>query len=152
MIRMTHVFDLHRLFRVAALMALCLAATPSFASLVSHAFATRHLVIQISNGTMAEQKLVLNNAANVLNYLGPDKVQIEIVAFGPGLRLLLKNNINAARVRSLHAQGVEFAACHNTMKAAHITKAMLNPVARVVPAGMVEIMRRESEGWNYIRP
>lgn len=98
------------------------------------------------------QELVLANAANVLKYFGPDKVQLEIVAFGPGLRLLLKNNVHAKMIQSLHAEGVEFAACHNTMMKLHLTKADLNPVAHVVPGGVIEIMRRESEGWNYIRP
>ncbi len=127
-------------------------AVPSFARLVSHAFATHHVVFQISNGSAAEQTLVLNNAANVLNYFGPDKVQIEIVAFGPGLRLLLKNNVNWPRIHSLNAQGVEFAACHNTMLSMHLTKAALDPAAHVVVGGVVEIMRREHEGWAYIRP
>lgn len=127
-------------------------AGPSYAGLQSHAFATHHVVFQISNGSAAEQELVLDNAINVLKYFGPDKLQMEIVAFGPGMRLLLKNNVHAALIQSLHAEGVEFAACHNTMMKMHLTKADLNPVARVVPGGVIEIMRRESEGWNYIRP
>ncbi len=141
-----------RLLMAGCALTLLMFATPSFARLVSHAFATHHLVVQISNGSAAEQTLVLNNVANVLNYFGPDKVQVEIVAFGPGLRLLLKHNVNGPRIRSLYAQGVEFAACHNTMMSMHLTKADLNPVAHVVVGGVVEIMRRESEGWNYIRP
>ena len=125
---------------------------PSCAGMQSHAFANHHVVFQISNGSAQEQELVLANAANVLKYFGPTKVQIEIVAFGPGLRLLLKNNVHSKMIQSLHAEGVEFAACHNTMMKLHLTKADLNPVSHVVPGGVIEIMRRESEGWNYIRP
>lgn len=124
---------------------------PSYAHM-THAFATHHVVFQISNGSAQEQELVLANAANVLKYYGPDKLQLEIVAFGPGLRLLLKHNVHAKMIQSLHAEGVEFAACHNTMLKLHLTKADLNPVSHVVPGGVIEIMRRESEGWNYIRP
>lgn len=127
-------------------------AAPSYAYSQTHAFASHHVVFQISNGSAPMQELVLANAANVLKYFGPDKVQMEIVAFGPGLRLLLKNNVHAKLIQSLHAEGVEFAACHNTMMKLHLTKADLNPVAHVVPGGVIEIMRRESEGWNYIRP
>ncbi|MDA8390993.1 MAG: DsrE family protein [Gammaproteobacteria bacterium] len=143
---------LHARLMAGFALSLWMFAAPGFARLVSHAFATHHVVFQISNGSAAAQTLVLSNAGNVLNYFGPDKVQVEIVAFGPGLRLLLKHNVNGATIRSLHAQGVEFAACHNTMMKMHLTKADLNPVAHVVPGGVVEIMRRESEGWNYIRP
>ncbi|HUW97676.1 MAG TPA: DsrE family protein [Acidiferrobacter sp.] len=127
-------------------------ARPSHADPQVHAFATHHVVFQISNGSALAQRLVLANTANVLKYFGPDKVQVEVVAFGPGLRLLLKHNVHGRMVQSLHAEGVEFAACHNTMMKAHLTKADLNPVAHVVPGGVIEIMRRESEGWNYIRP
>ena len=127
-------------------------AVPSYADQQTHAFATHHVVFQISDGSPHEQALVLANAANVLKYFGPTKLQMEIVAFGPGLRLLLKNNVHSKMIQSLHAEGVEFAACHNTMMKMHLTKADLNPVAHVVPGGVIEIMRRESAGWNYIRP
>jgi len=139
---------------ILAFSALMLVAftAPSYANVQSHAFATHHVVFQISNGTAQEQGLVLSNAANVLKYYGPDKVQLEIVAFGPGLRLLLKNNVHSKMIQSLHAEGVEFAACHNTMMKLHLTKADLNPVSHVVPGGVIEIMRRQSAGWNYIRP
>lgn len=110
------------------------------------------VVIQSSTGTAANQKLVLNNAANLIKALGPDKVAIDIVAYGPGLRLLFKNNVNAKRIQSLAAQGVHFKACHNTMNHMHKTKADLNPVAEVVPAGVLWIIQREAQGWAYVRP
>ncbi|WP_297364824.1 DsrE family protein [Acidiferrobacter sp.] len=145
--------SVHNRFAAAfAMMALLMFAAPSYAGMQSHAFATHHVVFQISNGSALEQRLVLANVANVLKYYGPTKVQIEIVAFGPGLRLLLKHNVHSKMIQSLHAEGVEIAACHNTMMKMHLTKADLNPVAHVVPGGVIEIMRRESEGWNYIRP
>lgn len=149
---MTYKAVYHRFVSAFAVLALLAFAAPSYAGTQSHAFATHHLLIQISNGSGPEQELVLSNAANVLKYFGPTKLQLEIVAFGPGMRLLLKNNVHAKMIQSLHAEGVEFAACHNTMMKLHLTKADLNPVAHVVPGGVIEIMRRESEGWNYIRP
>ncbi|MHB1511660.1 MAG: DsrE family protein [Acidiferrobacter sp.] len=149
---MTYTAVYHRFVSAFAVLALLAFAAPSYAGTQSHAFATHRVVFQISNGSAQEQELVLANAANVLKYFGPTKLQMEIVAFGPGMRLLLKNNVHAKMIQSLHAEGVEFAACHNTMMKLHLTKADLNPVAHVVPGGVIEIMRRESEGWNYIRP
>ncbi|WP_298135440.1 DsrE family protein [Acidiferrobacter sp.] len=149
---MTYKTARDRFLAACAMLAILAFAAPSYANTQSHAFATHHVVFQISNGSAQEQELVLANAENVLRYFGPTKVQIEIVAFGPGLRLLLKHNVHSRMIQSMHAEGVEFAACHNTMMKLHLTKADLNRVAHVVPGGVIEIMRRESEGWNYIRP
>ena len=131
------------------------AATPMSSTAPSAddgSFAQYKVVIQSSTGTAANQKLVLNNASNLIKALGPDKIAIDIVAFGPGLRLLFKNNVNAKHIADLAAQGVHFKACHNTMDAMHKTKADLNPVAQVVPAGVLWVIQREEQGWAYVRP
>ena len=45
----------------------------------------------------------------------PDKVAIEIVAFGPGIELLRPENPNRKMVESLVAQGARFNICLNTV-------------------------------------
>lgn len=132
----------------AALFAVTLPAQASF----NHAFAKHRLVMSISNPGKGRQQLVLNNAVNVLQAFGMDKIRLEIVAFGPGLKMLLKHNKHAKQIQALKADGVEFAACHNTMMKMHVTKAMLNPAATVVPGGIVELVRREEQGWSYVKP
>ncbi|MHB1950603.1 MAG: DsrE family protein [Acidiferrobacteraceae bacterium] len=127
------------------------AALPAHAAF-SHPFAKHKLVMSISNPGNGRQQLVLNNAVNVLKAFGMDNIRLEIVAFGPGLRMLLKHNPHAKQIQALKADGVEFAACHNTMMKMHITKAMLNPAATVVPGGIVELVRREEQGWSYVKP
>ncbi len=47
---------------------------------------------------------------------------------------------------------VTFAACAITMKKTKVIKDDLTFSAVVVPGGVVEIMRRQSEGWAYIKP
>ncbi|MDA8260023.1 MAG: hypothetical protein M0Z99_31055, partial [Betaproteobacteria bacterium] len=54
---------------------------------------------------------------NLLDYFGQEKVRIVIVAYGPGLPMLLKNSTVAQRIASLDIEGVEFDACHTTMEA-----------------------------------
>ncbi|HEX7390162.1 MAG TPA: hypothetical protein VF286_08615 [Acidiphilium sp.] len=120
-----------------------------------HQFATSHLVIQVSEDNPKNWTLALNNAQNVLTFMGDDKVQIVVVAFGPGLKILLKNSPDAQRIQSLDAEGIEFDACHNTMmNMMRKTGKMpvLVPAAVVVPAGIVRIMQLESHGFDYIRP
>ena len=120
-----------------------------------HPFAKQHLVVQVSQGNPKRWTLVLNNTANVINYFGPDNIQVVVVAYGPGLKMIFKNSPVAQRIQSLSAEGVEFDACHNTMlgfkkKLGHLP--VLVPSAVVVPGGIVRIMQLEQHGFDYIKP
>lgn len=114
--------------------------------------APNKIVLQISDPTADKQTLVLNVVGNLLRHFGQDMVAIDVTAYGPGLRLLYKDNVNSGRIKNLAAQGVRFSACENTMKQQHKTLADLNPVAKPVSAGIVHIMELEKKGWTYARP
>lgn len=121
----------------------------------AHPFAQRKLVMQVSQDSPGRWNLTLNTAQNILNYFGQEKVQIVVVAFGPGLKMELKNSPVAQKIAAMNAEGVEFDACHNTMeemkkKIGHLP--ILVPSAVVVPAGIVRIMQLESHGFNYVKP
>jgi intracellular sulfur oxidation DsrE/DsrF family protein len=118
-------------------------------------FADERIVLQISDSDPQKQTLVLNVASNLIKFYGPDKVDIEIVAFGPGLRLMFKDNVNTGRIQGLTDNGVKFAACKNTI--AHMTKLLgeppeLNPNATPVTAGVVRIIELENQGYKLIKP
>ena len=116
-------------------------------------FAEHFAIFHISSGDAFAQKLVLNNAQNLSNFYGPDKVAIEVVAYGPGLRALFRENTNSARIqRMADQQGITFSACANTMKGMGRDLPSLNKVAKVVPGGVVRIMELQEAGWSYIRP
>ncbi len=118
-------------------------------------FATRQVVIQVSENNPDYWNLVLNNAQNLLDFFGQESVRVVVVAFGPGLPMLLKNSPVAARLESENSEGVEFDACHNTMEAmARKTGHMpvVVPEATVVPAGVARIMQLEHAGFAYLRP
>lgn len=115
----------------------------------------KKVVLQISDGSPEKQDLVLNVANNLINYYGPDRVQIEIVAFGPGLRLLFADNANSDRLQSLEASGVRLSACENTI--ANMAELLGHPphiskLAVRVPAGVVRIMQLSADGYMLVRP
>lgn len=110
------------------------------------------LVFQVSDGDAAKWNLALNNAKNVQQELGASKVQIEIVAYGPGIGMLKDDATTANRVSEAAQSGIQIVACENTMTALKLTKAEMNKSVGYVPAGVVELMKRQSEGWAYIRP
>jgi len=118
-------------------------------------FAEERIVLQISDPDPFKQTLVLNVATNLIKHYGPDKVDVEIVAFGPGLRLMFKDNVNTGRIQGLTASGVTFAACKNTI--AGMTKKLghapeLNSNAVPVSAGVVRIIELENQGFKLIKP
>ncbi|HEY0720717.1 MAG TPA: hypothetical protein VGE50_05640 [Gammaproteobacteria bacterium] len=118
-------------------------------------FAEQRVVLQLSDSDAGKQTLVLNVANNLLKAYGVDKVEVEIVAFGPGLNLLLANNSNAARIDGLAGSGVRFSACQNTLAAMTREQGKepaLNPHAVKVSAGVVRIIELEGQGYKLIRP
>jgi len=119
-------------------------------------FAEHKLVLQISDADPGRQTLVLNVANNAIRHFGPEKIDVEIVAFGPGLSLLFADNPNAARVDSLAQDaGVRFAACGNTVAAVTRMRGeppVLHSRAIDVDAGVVRIMELTNAGYTLISP
>ncbi|HID50217.1 MAG TPA: hypothetical protein EYP40_11520 [Chromatiales bacterium] len=141
---------------LAVLLALALSMTSLQATAAEKKeFADTKIVLQISDPNPFKQTLVLNVANNLIKHYGVDQVDIEIVAFGPGLRLLFKENANKGRIKSLANNGVRFAACSNTIrnmgkKLGHPPE--LNPNAVKVSAGVVRIIDLENQGYMLIKP
>ena len=119
-------------------------------------FAEHKVVLQISDADPTKQTLVLNVASNLMKaYGGPDKVDVEIVAFGPGLRLMFDDNGNKGRINGLTDNGVRFAACGNTIKKmtsllGHEPK--MNSQASVVPGGAARIIELVEQDYVLIKP
>jgi intracellular sulfur oxidation DsrE/DsrF family protein len=109
------------------------------------------VVIHLDEGEPAKHEAVLRNIANLLDELGPGTAA-ELVVHGPGLDAVLDGAPHAAAVRDLLGKGVAVAACGNTMRQRSVPASRLIPGVRVVPAGIAELVRRQREGWSYVRP
>jgi len=144
------------------LAAAVLAAGVALAPVVAHAQSTpqqaaqkserTRLVLQVSEDNPVNWNLALNNAENVQQALGKDNVQVEIVAYGPGLNMLKGESKVAGRLNAALDNNVDLIACGVTMGKMKLTKADLAGGIKVVPAGLLHIMARQSEGWHYVRP
>lgn len=84
--------------------------------------------------------------------MGEKNVDIEIVAFGPGIGMFKGDAEIAGRVREVRADGVALAACENTMAAQKLKKDDMNAAVGYVPSGVVEIVKKEKAGYAYLRP
>jgi intracellular sulfur oxidation DsrE/DsrF family protein len=110
------------------------------------------VVMQVSDNDPAKWNLALNNAKNLQTDLGAANVDIEIVAYGPGIGMLKSESVVGNRITEALGHGVKVSACENTMRGQKLAKAdMLDGIA-YVPAGVVEIMQKQQQGWAYLRP
>ena len=97
-------------------------------------------------------KLALNNARNVQQDLGAQNVEIEIVAYGPGIGMLKMESDAAPGVIQAMTDGVKVVACENTMRNQKLKREDMQGGIGYVGAGVVEIMQKQREGWAYLRP
>lgn len=114
--------------------------------------ADRQVVLQVSDNDEGKWNLALNNAKNLQTALGKDKIDIEIVVYGPGIGMLKAESTAGNRVADAAASGVKVVACENTMKSQKLTRDDMLATIGYVPAGIIEIMERQKQGWAYIRP
>ncbi len=113
----------------------------------------RHKVVfQVSDADPKKWNLALNNAKNVQQDLGAANVDVEIVAYGPGIGMIQLDSVAGNRVREAMTAGVKVVACENTMHNMKLTKSDMLPALGYVPAGVVELMQRQKAGYAYIRP
>jgi intracellular sulfur oxidation DsrE/DsrF family protein len=138
---------------LALIATLAVAATAACSQLPSAKQEGRQqVVIQVSDADPAKWNLALNNARNVQADLGKDKVDVEIVAYGPGLGMLKADSKVAARLAQALDSGIGLMACENTMRNTKTQKADMYYGIKYVDAGVVHIMKRQREGWSYLRP
>ena len=117
----------------------------------------RKVAIQVSTNDPKVMNQALNVANNLINYYKIDNITLEIVTFGMGLDMVMKDSALQKRVESLHAYGnVKFAVCANTMKGRKIEKDGLLPndfiQNSVVPAGVVRLIELQDDGYSIVQP
>lgn len=129
------------------------ADTPAAAQSPAKSAKQRHkVVIQVSDSDPAKWNLALNNARNVQQDLGEKNVDIEIVAYGPGIGMLKLDSAVGTRVGEAMSTGVKVVACENTMHNQKLGREDMLSKIGYVKAGVVELMEKQQQGWAYIRP
>ncbi len=133
-------------------MKLCFIATVFFfINLFSfNASAQLKAVWELPTGDTAIQSGVYRQINNVLN-AAPD-TKIEIIFHGNAVYAMLRDTgYNKQEIIKLHQRGVLFAVCNNSLKKRNIDPKRVIEQAFVVPSAFVEIIRKQQEGWSYIK-
>ena len=118
-------------------------------------FAEHKIVLQLSESDPKKQGLVISVANNLLKFYDPDKVAIEVVAFGPGIELLRPENSYRKAVESLVAQGVRVDICLNTVDTLERESGKrpeFIAAATPVQVGVAQILLLTENGYTLVRP
>ena len=118
-------------------------------------FAEHKVVLQLSDNDPKKQGLVISVANNLMKFYDPDKVAVEIVAFGPGIDLLRPENPNRKLVESLVAQGARVDICLNTVDTLERDtgkRPEFIQAATPVQVGVAQILLLTENGYTLVRP
>jgi uncharacterized protein len=137
-----------RTFVVAGAAALVAVALPLAAQ--SQAARNRAL-FQVTDNDPARWNMILNNMSNLRDGVGSEGAEIELVAYGPGILMLKADSPVKQRIAEALKNGVKVNACQHTMRGMNFTPADMLPDIGYVPSGVVEVMRKQQQGWTYIR-
>ena len=113
------------------------------------------VVYHINEGVQ-KAPAVLRNIANELD--AEPNTKIVVVAHGMGIDFLLKDakdpkgNAFTPEIETLGLRGVEFRVCDNTLKSRQIDKSRVVSDAKIVPSGVAEIAKLQSQGYVYLKP
>ncbi|PXX37849.1 DsrE family protein [Undibacterium pigrum] len=110
------------------------------------------VVFQVSDGDSKKWDLALNNVRNVIKDMGKDNIEVEIVAYGPGIDMFKFESPAASRIDEVIKLGAHVVICENTMRAQKITKADMLDNLEYVEAGVSQLIKRQQQGYAYIRP
>lgn len=142
-----------KLFVTAA----CAALLP-FAALAEGV--NHHIAIHVDQNDPAVMDMALNNAQNASSYYASigDTVDIELVAYGPGLMMFVAGKSPVEErlsSMSLEMPSMKLSACGNTLAAMQKKAGAAVPLvseAVVVPSGVVRLVELQEQGFAYVRP
>ena len=127
------------------------AAALFFCSLLLKAQKDYKVVLDLTSGDSLSQQTAIRWATEIAN--ADPKAQVEIVMFGKGLPLAVKDkSVVADAVTSLATnKNVAFKVCSIALANQKIDKSQLLPGVQTVPDGIYEIVSKQHEGWGYIK-
>ncbi len=109
-------------------------------------------VFDLTADTPERWDAALRNVENLKRALGAENVEAQVVVHGKAYPLLQKTNTGMEeRLHSLQKGGVRLSLCRNTMKRFNVEAESLFPFADTVDAAVAELVRKQHEGWAYIK-
>lgn len=114
-----------------------------------------HVVYQFNHPEAEYHDHVVFSIGAMLRQYG-DNIKIAMVAFGPGIHVLLKQPRRRVsptireKITSLSQYGVDFYACGNTLTSLKLGEQDVLPFAKVVEVGASTLMEFQKQGYAYL--
>lgn len=97
--------------------------------------------------------IALSNIRHYLAALSNEKFSIVLVANSSAVQLFTREQIDYVDdMRLLADKGVSFRICANAMRKIGLIEGDLLPFCTITPAGIVEIVQLQQEGFSYVKP
>lgn len=98
--------------------------------------------------------MALNNVKNLWKQVPAAEASVCVVANGPAVNLFKKDRAAAysATVEELYNEGARFLVCRNSIVNLGIAAEDLLEQCEQVPAGILEIVRLQQDGYAYVKP
>ncbi|GAD53687.1 hypothetical protein MBEHAL_2447 [Halarchaeum acidiphilum MH1-52-1] len=109
-------------------------------------------VFHHSNDDAELHARVVNNVVNLLEDETIDLDDVALVTNSGGLQLVTTDSPERARVERLLERGVTIKQCQNTIEGTEVTAADLIDGVELVPSGVGELTRLQSDGYAYLTP
>ncbi|MEC4684461.1 MAG: DsrE family protein [Nitrospirota bacterium] len=101
--------------------------------------------------------VALANITNLLRDVGDSGAEVLVLSNGPSVEAYADGE-KMKKIEELAGHGVKFLACRNSLKnlcasgTLCLNEENLPVFIGVVPAGVTELIRRQAEGFAYIKP
>jgi intracellular sulfur oxidation DsrE/DsrF family protein len=108
------------------------------------------VVWDLSSADTTVQAAVFRQVNNARTQV-PD-LQIEVVFHGQAILAVMSDSLQfASRVKMAKEKGVTLVVCNNSLKRLKIDPSKLMPETTVVPSAVVELIKKQAEGWSYLK-
>jgi uncharacterized protein len=99
-------------------------------------------------------KLALENVKNLFKEIPPERASVHFVMNGKAVNLFRKDRAgeHGKTIKELSAKGVKFRVCRNAMANNGLAKDDMLDVCEIVPAGIVELIILQQDGYAYVKP
>ncbi len=114
----------------------------------------QRVLLQWTEGDSLGQWIMTKHVGNLLDDLGPDNVQLEVIAYGPATLAVTKGPSAkfASDIEGFSKRGVVFHVCHHAMDLFGVKDADLQSSVTPVKGAMWYINQKYQAGWQTLRP
>lgn len=108
------------------------------------------IIFQLTTGDTTAHKQLMKQFGNILSVSPTTK--IEVVCHGAGLEMLvIGKTIVEDKIKFFSEKGIVFNACEFSIKERKVDRTQIIKSAGFVPAGIIEIVSKQEQGWSYIK-